>query len=69
MVGVLFREAVLSPSTTTTESADRIGMRRIMNEARPAVQLASPYQLVKTAPSCATQSTFGVGCPSQSRQS
>ena len=28
-------------------------MRPVMNEARPAVQLAWPYQLVKTAPSLA----------------
>ena len=34
-----------------------------MNEARPAVQLAWPYQLVNTAPSLATLSMFGVGWP------
>ena len=28
-----------------------MGMRPVMNEARPAVQLAWPYQLVNTAPS------------------
>src|SRR4051812_23255442 len=41
-----------------------MGMRPVMNEARPAVQLACPYQLVKTAPSFANLSTLGVGCPS-----
>ena len=30
------------------DSADRIGMRPVMNEARPAVQLAWPYQSVNT---------------------
>src|ERR1035441_5700390 len=34
-----------------------------MNEARPAVQLACPYQLVKTAPSFAILSMLGVGWP------
>jgi hypothetical protein len=34
-----------------------------MNEARPAVQLAWPYQSVKTAPSLAMRSMFGVGWP------
>ncbi len=52
-----------SPGTTTTESAERIGYRPVMNDARPAVQLAWPYQLVKTAPSLATRSTLGVGWP------
>jgi hypothetical protein len=35
------------------ERAERIGMRPVMKEARPAVQLAWPYQLVKVAPSLA----------------
>src|SRR5262245_10626766 len=35
-----------------------------MNEARPAVQLAWPHQLVNTAPSLAIWSMLGVGCPS-----
>ena len=48
MVGVLFVRPFSSPGTTTTESAERIGMRPVINEARPAVQLAWPYQLVKT---------------------
>ena len=39
-------------------------MRPVMNEHRPAVQLACPYQLVKYVPSFARRSTFGVGCPS-----
>ena len=39
-------------------------MRPVMNDARPAVQLAWPYQLVNTAPSLAIRSTFGVGWPS-----
>ena len=38
-------------------------MRPVMNEARPAVQLAWPYQVVKVAPSLAMRSTFGVGWP------
>jgi hypothetical protein len=46
------------------ESAERIGMRPVMKEARPAVQLAWPYQLVNVAPSWAMRSTFGVGWPS-----
>jgi hypothetical protein len=44
-------------------TAERMGMRPVMNDARPAVQLAWPYQLVKTAPSFAMRSTLGVGCP------
>ena len=52
-----------SPGTTTTESAVRTGMRPVMNEERPAVQLAWPYQLVNIAPSLAIRSMFGVGCP------
>src|SRR5262245_5402518 len=38
-------------------------MRPVMNEARPAVQLACPYQDVNIAPSLAMRSTFGVGWP------
>src|ERR1035438_3079386 len=34
-----------------------------MNDARPAVQLAWPYQPVKTAPSLAILSMLGVGWP------
>ena len=34
-----------------------------MNEARPAVQLACPYQFVKVAPSLAIRSILGVGWP------
>src|SRR5712692_1594928 len=40
-----------------------MGIRPVMNDARPAVQLAWPYQLVNSAPSLAMRSTFGVGCP------
>ncbi len=40
MVGVSLRSAFSSPGATTIESAERIGMRPVMNEARPAVQLA-----------------------------
>jgi hypothetical protein len=39
-------------------------MRPVMNEARPAVQLAWPYQFVNTAPSRVMRSMFGVGWPS-----
>src|SRR5271166_4097976 len=38
-------------------------MRPVWNEARPAVQLAWPYQLVNIAPSLARRSMFGVGWP------
>jgi hypothetical protein len=40
IVGVSFLIAFSSPGATTMESAERIGMRPVMNEARPAVQLA-----------------------------
>ena len=40
MVGVSFFNAFSSPGATTMESAERIGIRPVMNEARPAVQLA-----------------------------
>ena len=40
MVGVSFFNAFSSPGATTIESAERIGMRPVMNDARPAVQLA-----------------------------
>jgi hypothetical protein len=40
MVGVSFLRPFGSPGTTTTDSAERIGMRPVMNDARPAVQLA-----------------------------
>src|SRR5262245_52106491 len=63
MVGVSLRRKFSSPGATTIESAERIGMRPVMNEARPAVQLAWPYQLVNTAPSLAIRSTLGVGWP------
>src|SRR5215470_13997299 len=46
------------------ERAERIGMRPVMKEARPAVQLACPYQDVNIAPSRAMRSTLGVGWPS-----
>jgi hypothetical protein len=36
----LLAEVVLVAWATTIESADRIGIRPVMNEARPAVQLA-----------------------------
>jgi formate dehydrogenase assembly factor FdhD len=40
MVGVSFLIAFSSPGATTIESAERIGMRPVMKEDRPAVQLA-----------------------------
>src|ERR1700747_2740824 len=61
MVGVSFLSAFSSPGATTIDSAERIGIRPVINEARPAVQLACPYQLVKTAPSLAMRSTLGSG--------
>src|SRR5439155_6933248 len=61
MVGVCLRSAFSSPGATTMDSAERIGMRPVMNEARPAVQLAWPYQLVNVAPSLAMRLIFGVG--------
>src|SRR5262252_8235788 len=64
MVGVSLRRKFRSPGATTIDSAERMGIRPVMNDARPAVQLAWPYQLVKTAPSFAILSRFGVGCPS-----
>jgi len=64
IVGVSLRRKFGSPGATTIDSAERIGMRPVMNEERPAVQLACPYQLVKVAPSSAILSTFGVGWPS-----
>src|SRR5215831_7197192 len=64
MVGVSFLRPFGSPGTTTTDSAERIGIRPVLNDARPAVQLAWPYQLVKSAPSLASLSRLGVGCPS-----
>src|SRR5271157_828957 len=63
MVGVSFLRKFGSPGATTIDSAERMGRRPVRNEARPAVQLACPYQLVKTAPSLAMRSTLGVGCP------
>ena len=63
MVGVSARRPFASPGTTTTDRAERIGMRPVMNEERPAVQLAWPYQLVNSAPSLAKRSMFGVGWP------
>ena len=60
----LLAEGVLVAGATTIDRAERTGMRPVRNEARPAVQLAWPYQLVKTAPSLAIRSTFGVGWPS-----
>jgi hypothetical protein len=36
-------------------------MRPVINDERPAVQLACPYQSVNTAPSLAIRSMFGVG--------
>src|SRR6516164_2024208 len=45
------------------DRAERMGMRPVIKEARPAVQLACPYQLVKTAPSLAMRSTLVVGWP------
>jgi hypothetical protein len=38
----------------------RIGDWPVMNAARPAVQLCSPYQSVNIAPSLAMRSMFGV---------
>ena len=35
----------------------------MMSDARPTVQLAWPYQLVKVAPSLAIRSMFVVGWP------
>src|SRR6516225_2157805 len=64
MVGVSFRKKFGSPGATTIESAERIGKRPVRNDARPAVQLAWPYQFVKVAPSFVILSTFGVGWPS-----
>jgi hypothetical protein len=63
MVGVSLRRKFGSPGATTIDSAERIGKRPVRNEARPAVQLACPYQEVNTAPSLAMRSTFGVGWP------
>src|SRR5215471_6283027 len=63
MVGVSLRRKFSSPGATTTDKAERIGMRPVIKEARPAVQLACPYQLVNTAPSLAMRSMFGVGWP------
>jgi hypothetical protein len=37
---VSFFSAFSSPGATTIERAERIGMRPVMNEERPAVQLA-----------------------------
>jgi arylsulfatase A-like enzyme len=62
--GIMWAPPFGSPGTTTTDSAERIGTRPVMNEARPAVQLAWPYQSVNTTPSLATRSIFGVGWPS-----
>ena len=39
-------EVVLIRGAITTDSAERIGMRPVMKDARPAVQSAWPYQLV-----------------------
>src|SRR6476620_11000717 len=63
MVGVTACSLLGSPGPITTESAERTGMRPVMNEARPAVQLAWPYHCVKRAPSAIIRSMFGVGAP------
>src|SRR6478735_1942617 len=63
MVGVTACSLLGSPGPMTTESAERIGMRPVMKDARPAVQLACPYHCVKRAPSAAIRSMFGVGAP------
>src|SRR4029077_10844046 len=63
MVGVALCSLFGSPGPMTTESAERIGMRPVMNEARPAVQLAWPYHCVKRAPSAIIRSMLGVGAP------
>src|SRR5262249_47260766 len=63
MVGVSLRRKFSSPGATTMDNAERMGIRPVMKEARPAVQLACPYQLVKTAPSFAMRSRLGVGWP------
>src|SRR5262249_705793 len=63
IVGVSLRSAFSSPGATTIERAERMGIRPVMNEALPAVQLAWPYQLVNMAPSLAIRSTFAVGWP------
>ena len=44
IVGVSFRRKFSSPGATTIDSALRMGILPVMNEARPAVQLACPYQ-------------------------
>src|SRR6476659_5488677 len=63
MVGVAACSLLGSPGPMTTERAERIGIRPVMNEARPAVQLAWPYHCVKRAPSFIIRSMFGVGAP------
>src|SRR6476661_1152424 len=63
MVGVAACSLFGSPGPITTESAERIGIRPVINEARPAVQLAWPYHCVKRAPSAIIRSMFGVGAP------
>src|SRR4029077_1157216 len=63
MVGVAACSLLGSPGPMTTESAERIGMRPVINEARPAVQLACPYHCVKRAPSAIIRSMLGVGAP------
>ena len=49
MVGVSLRRKFGSAGATTIDNAERIGTRPVMNEARPAVQLAWPYELVIVA--------------------
>src|SRR5215469_17414097 len=63
MVGTSLWSLLGSPGATTTESAERIGIRPVMKEALPAVQLACPYQVVNRRPSAAILSRFGVGAP------
>ena len=61
MVGVSGRILFGSPGAITTDKAERTGRRPVMNEARPAVQLACPYHSVNVVPSAASWSRFGVG--------
>src|SRR5258707_9565335 len=59
MVGASSPRKFSPPGAPTIEGAERTGIRPVMNEARPAVQLAWPYQLVNMAPSLAMRSMLG----------
>src|SRR5262245_47470396 len=63
MVGTSLWSLFGSPGATTTESPDRMGIRPVTKDARPAVQLACPYQVVNRTPSADMRSKFGVGAP------